>query len=131
MNRTATNKIQLLSAMLALMVAGCFGDNKVSVSGKVTYGGQPIEQGTIRFAPADGQGPTDGGTIDDGAYQVEVTPGRKKVHIEGHKQIGEEKQNPADPSSPLLPVYEPIVNTDVTAEISASRDDLNFDLPSP
>lgn len=113
------------------MLVGCFGDGKLSVSGTVSVNGTPVDQGTIRFAPADGKGPTDGATITAGKYSLQVAPGAKSVHIEGHQQVGEAKQNPDDPSSPVLPVYEPIVNTDVTADISGSRSDLNFDLPTP
>ena len=109
---------------------GCFGDGKVQVSGTVSVNGIPVDQGTIRFAPVDGVGPTDGASITQGSYSVQLTTGSKNVHIEGHKKIGEEKQNPDDPSSPVLPVYEAIVNTDVTVDISASQSDLNFDLPT-
>lgn len=112
------------------LFTGCFGDGKVPVSGTVSVNGIPVDQGTIRFAPVDGIGPTDGAAISGGSYSVELTPGSKNVHIEGHKKVGEEKQNPDDPSSPVLPVYEAVLNTDVTADISARLNDLNFDLPT-
>ncbi len=119
------------AAFMALTAIGCFGDGKINVSGSVSANGQPVDHGTIRFAPTDGHGPTDGGPIEAGKYSAHLMPGDKKVHIEAYKKIGEEKQNPADPSSPVLPVYEPIINTDVTAEVTAGRKDLDFHLESP
>jgi hypothetical protein len=46
----------LLAAMLAMpALVGCGDDNgRVSLSGKVTYDGKPIEIGQIRFVPAPG-----------------------------------------------------------------------------
>lgn len=139
-NRRATpargrslTKYTVVAALVTGLVTtvGCFGDGKIEVSGKVSVAGQPIEQGTIRFAPADGKGPTDGASIAGGKYSVELTPGSKKVHIESSKKVGEKKQNPDDPSSPILPDIQVIFKADVTAEVTASRSDLNFDLPAP
>lgn len=126
----------LATATIALLItAGC-SENKVEVSGRVTFDGQPIDHGTIRFASDDGQGPTAGATIKGGRYQTEVTIGPKTVQIDGYRQTGEEKQNPADPSSPMVPTYEPIVpakfnrESTLSAEITRSQKELNFDLKS-
>lgn len=119
----------LMFAGLLLAGAGCSGDGQVSVSGTVTAAGQPIDEGTIRFEPADGKGPSTGAAITAGNYSTRVTPGAKKVQIKGYQQVGEKKQNPADPSSPMVPVYEPNVDANVTADISEGRSDLDFNLP--
>ena len=122
--------MRFLTVISFLLLTGCLGDGKVSVSGDVSVTGSPVDQGTIRFEPSDGKGPTDGATIAGGRYTVKLTPGKKNVYIEGHQQVGEEKQNPDDPSSPILPVFEPIVKVQVTADIDAGQSDLNFDLPA-
>lgn len=122
--------VALVFAIIALTIGGCFGDGKVDVHGAVSVDGQPVDQGTIRFEPSDGQGPTDGGPIQAGKYSAHLRPGDKKVHIEAYKQVGEQQQNPADPSSPVLPVYEPIISTKVAAQVAGGRNDLDFHLKS-
>ncbi len=73
-------------AGLLLVSTGC--GNSASVSGKVTYNGQPVKVGSITFLPADGQGPSAGGVITDGAYQIEgMTPGEKNVEIKSAPDV--------------------------------------------
>jgi hypothetical protein len=74
-------------------------------------------------------GPTDGGMISAGKYSAEVTPGKKSVHIEGHRQKGMRKHDPNDPRSPMVPDYEVVVRTDVDAEVSSAQPTLDFALP--
>jgi len=125
----ATHCLALLAvAVPALTVTGC-GDGKVKVSGQVTFQQQPVEQGSIRFEGADGQGPTDGSMIANGHYSTSVVPGKKTVQIEGYRKVGESQHDPNDPSSPVLPQFERVVNTSVVVEITTSRDDLDFALP--
>ncbi len=60
--------------MLAAMVAGCAGDGpeRAVVTGKITYQGQPLEKGRIRFVPTkDTKAPISGAEITDGAYVVD------------------------------------------------------------
>jgi hypothetical protein len=70
-------------------VVGCGGDplHKVTVSGSVSYDGQPIERGTIRFTPiGDTPGPASAAEITTGKYSMEarggVPAGRHRVEIE-------------------------------------------------
>ena len=71
-----------MAAALLLAAAGC-GGGDATVSGEVSYEGEPVTAGYITFAPADGKGPTAGGPIKDGKYTVEkVTPGPKVVRVE-------------------------------------------------
>jgi hypothetical protein len=68
---------------LASLVAfvGCAQDT--TVTGNVTFNGQPIERGSIRFVSTDKQGPTFGAVIKDGQYTVEkAVPGPKVVTIQ-------------------------------------------------
>src|SRR5262249_59566164 len=74
-------------ACLLLLAAGC-GPGDGTVTGEVSYDGQPVGRGMITFAPADGQGPTVGGPITSGRYAVDkVPPGRKDVKIEAVKDV--------------------------------------------
>jgi hypothetical protein len=70
------------------MLAGCGGGGGATVSGSVTYDGQPVGDGTITFLPADGKGPTVGGPIAGGRYSVSgVLPGAKVVQITAVKAV--------------------------------------------
>jgi hypothetical protein len=52
--------------------------------GHVSVDGEPLAHGTIAFLPADGKGPTAGGIVKDGQYEVRgMAPGRKIVRVEG------------------------------------------------
>ena len=89
----------LVAALLAF--SGC-GDGKVVVRGVVNVDGQPIEEGSISLEPADGQGPTTGGMIKEGKYELTgnaaVSPGDKIVRIVGLRKTG--KMIEAGPPAP-------------------------------
>lgn len=64
---------------IAMLAAGC-GDS-TTVTGQVTYEGKPVQKGAISFLPADGQGPSCGGSIANGRYTAQLSPGKKIVRI--------------------------------------------------
>jgi hypothetical protein len=90
-----------LAGLTLLATSGCTG-GKVVVRGTVTVDGQPIDEGSISLEPADGQGPTTGGMIQAGKYELvgdaAVIPGAKIVRIVGLRQTG--KMVPAGPPAP-------------------------------
>jgi hypothetical protein len=63
------------------LLAGCGGTGVNSVSGKVELDGQPLETGTIQFAAADGQAPSQAAMIDGGSYQTELQRTNYQVQI--------------------------------------------------
>ncbi|MCS7306377.1 MAG: hypothetical protein NZ602_14875 [Thermoguttaceae bacterium] len=73
------------------LLSGC-GSSLVVVEGQVTWDGKPVEEGNIVFEPADGQGPTAGGKIQNGQYRLAgpsaVQPGDKIVRITGTRKTG-------------------------------------------
>jgi hypothetical protein len=72
----------LVPALVLGLLAGC-GDGSATVSGTVTYDGQPVKEGYVTFSPADGKGPSAGGPIANGRYTAEkVPPGPKIVLVE-------------------------------------------------
>ncbi|MCA9267326.1 MAG: hypothetical protein KDA41_02595 [Planctomycetales bacterium] len=75
----------LIAAALGLALGAAVGCGpRTSVSGRVTYNGQPVANGAITFLPADGQGPSAGAKISGGAYKVDrLEPGDKIVQIVG------------------------------------------------
>src|SRR5262245_60509288 len=96
----------LILAALAIS-SGC-GDGKVVVRGIVNVDGQPIEEGSISLEPADAQGPTTGGIIKEGKYELTgnaaVAPGRKIVRIVGLRKTGKMMEaGPPAPKGTLIP----------------------------
>ena len=84
-NRTALFGLILSIAAIAL---GCGDSGIATVSGAVTYEGEPVMDGMITFTPADGKGPVAGGRIIDGRYGIEkLTPGTKLVKVEAVKAV--------------------------------------------
>jgi hypothetical protein len=124
------------ACLCCVVIAGCSGDRKVHIRGEVRLDGRPVDYGTIRFEPVDGRGPTDGAPIQQGRYSARVTPGLKRVQIDGYREVGREKHDPHDPHSPEVPVYEPCVpeqfnaRTRLQAEISPGCGPLDFQLQS-
>lgn len=123
--------------LVAVFATGCASSPLQLVSGQVTVDGQPLEQGTIDFLAADGNGPTAAALIQDGVYSVEMMPGPKKVIIRGYKVVGQEHASRLDPNSPLVdkkeqflpPVYSDELKTTLTADIPAGgKPDLDFSL---
>jgi hypothetical protein len=78
-------RVAVLAGTL-LVLPGCGG--ATTVSGTVTYEGEPIQEGWVTFLPADGAGSEAGAKITDGQYHVEaIAPGEKTVQIVGVKEV--------------------------------------------
>jgi hypothetical protein len=79
------------TCMAALTLSGC-GSGKIPVNGSVRFAGKPVEEGMITFEPADGKGPTTGGLIAEGKYELEgeagALPGEKIVRIVALRKTG-------------------------------------------
>ncbi|QDU76019.1 hypothetical protein Pan97_30640 [Bremerella volcania] len=88
MNSKLTSLILFMLA--ATLSCGCqsgdSGPPKYSVSGKVSYQGKPVEDGTIIFVPTTtGGGGQVGLPITNGTFQGEITAGAKRVMIEASR----------------------------------------------
>src|SRR4051794_32099560 len=79
---SAAKGVQVLAPLaLIVFVAGCGGDSKTVVQGKVTYNGNPVTTGLINFQPDKGR-PFGGAIQSDGTYTYELPPGNYKVRID-------------------------------------------------
>jgi hypothetical protein len=80
-----------------LCVVGCSKDGGVALEGKVSYGGEPIDVGTITFIPTGGSGIKSGGLIEGGSYKVDPKvgpgPGAHRVEIRWAKLTGKKTKN--------------------------------------
>lgn len=109
----------------AVVLAGCeAGPPSGEVSGTVSFDGAPVEKGSITFTPADGKGPTAGGTIQGGRYSVAKVPvGASKVSITGDKETGKKKlyDTPDSPVGVMTSNYLP-------EKFSGDDTELRFDV---
>jgi len=119
--------------MIALLIlAGCGGGGvaEYSVTGTVTFDGQPVEKGEIRFVSADSQGAAYAGAIENGKFECKVTEGKKRVEIAATR----ESATPAADGLPDYVSYIPAAyNTESTleAEVKAGGGNaFTFDLKS-
>ncbi len=89
----------LRAVLLAVILcgAGCSKDGGVALEGKVSYGGEPIDVGTITFIPTSGSGIKSGGLIESGGYKVDSKvgpgPGAHRVEIRWAKPTGKKTKN--------------------------------------
>ena len=87
----------LMTVLLAAFAAGCGsgadGPPRVSIAGKVTLDGQPLESGVIRFIPsADSLGPAAAAVIAGGEYELTDEDGP----VLGHHRVEIEATNFAE-----------------------------------
>jgi hypothetical protein len=90
--RTQLSIAFVVLAALALQGCGDSGPKTYSVTGTVTFGGQPVEQGSIVFDPVDGLGTSAMGGIQNGSYTAEVPEGEKIVRISAVRTLTEKDQ---------------------------------------
>ena len=114
-SRTANIHGWFLAVLLAFTVGCGRNTGKVSIGGDVSYDGQPVASGTIIFAPVEGtQGPSTGGGIEGGRYQVPaqkgpLAGGRYKVEITAMRKTGKALPNMFDPKGQSLEAVEQFV----------------------
>lgn len=86
--------VVLLVTALPLLFTSCGGSSgRYPVQGAVSYGGEPIDQGSIVFLPVGGEAIKTGGPIKDGRYEIPAEkgppPGKHKVLLFWEKKTGE------------------------------------------
>lgn len=131
------------AAVLSLLAfvacgTGC-GPAGYRVSGAVSFADVPVDGGTISFVPADGNGPTFGGMIKQGRYEVVApTPGQKIVRVSAVRPTG--RKVPPDPlngdAGPVdeIAQYIPEQYNDrstLTCDVVAGPNSFDFHLKSP
>jgi hypothetical protein len=127
-----------LCVLLSAVLAGGCGQATARVKGQVRFAGQPVETGTISFEPADRQGPTAGGTIRNGTYELTepIFPGSKIVRIRAMRKTGRKVEaGPPLPKGHLVDVEEQYLpalyndKTTLTADITPGKiNEVDFDL---
>lgn len=127
----------ILLTAAALTLPGCAGGIKTyPVSGKVTFNGKEVPNGTISFIPKSGETAT-GEIRPDGSYRLTTrrsgdgaVPGTYTVVIVAMQDMGNrmpEDRTPLPP--PIVPnKYTSAATTDLTAEVKEQDNTINFDL---
>jgi hypothetical protein len=116
----------ILAALCAATLAGCGGgDERRSLSGTVTFNGQPVVFGEVVFRPE--KGPEGSATIREGKFDTAlesgrgVIPGPNRMFVTGYESepisIGDET---ADVGL-SLPIF---INYEMKADISGSTYDI-------
>ena len=141
------NFLKALSNVTFALIVSCtgFGCGKTgpersTVSGTVSYGGEPVEQGVIVFTPVDAKsGQAVGGNIVNGKYEIAggkgPFPGSYLVKIEASRKTGRQVQagNPAPPGT-MIDEVKPFIpakynsQTTLNAEIGPGKNSKDFDL---
>jgi hypothetical protein len=134
------------SIIILLLLVGCGSDNPLgrqAISGRVTFDGAALDQGTIEFSPASERGVTAGAAVRNGEYSIPalkgLPPGKYIVRI---NSVTSDSAHNTQASSELgmavgaslgieriAPAYN--VASKITAEIVAGHAaEFNFDTKS-
>ena len=130
-----------LTALVVLLVCPACSSGRVPVRGEVTFDGKAIEDGTISLEPADGKGPTTGGKITAGRYELtgDAAPlaGRKVVRIFAVRKTGKKVAAQFAPAGTMIDNVESYVpsvynsNSSLTCEVSSEgSEQIDFNLKS-
>jgi hypothetical protein len=133
-----TLSLFVAGSILAAALQGCGGDRgpqRVAVAGTVTFRGQPVEKGQIRFVPCPGtEAPVSAAAIVDGKYEVAgsgVPLGTHRIVVTARRvPQGSARQGPTDRGAPgeqFIPTkYN--VNSKLTITIPPGSDGIRKDL---
>ncbi len=130
--------LQTTGLVAAMMIIGCGGVDDapptVSISGEVTFNGEPLPSGEIIFRPSDKGSRSDAAQIKDGKYTIEkCTLGAKRVEITAmreDKSAGVQTLETGE-SGPALQQYIPAEYNDkstLTADVK-EEDGQTFNFP--
>jgi hypothetical protein len=112
-----------------------------SLSGSVTYNGEPVENGSITFASADGSGPGFGAKVVDGRYKTDkVRRGQHIVYVRGLTKAPRltrevfaklREQSGKRAGLPVDYIPENAAGNSQTLEIEGGRQVLDFKIKGP
>lgn len=103
------------------------------VTGIVTLDGEPLEDVLVQFSPLEGRG-SESMTDSDGKYELIYVYPTKGAKVGKHKVTI--RTPPVDDSDPEAPEIEEIIpakyhlDSTLTAEVKAERNQINFELKS-
>lgn len=82
-------------ALLLFLVLGCdTGPKMYPVAGKITFDGEPVEDGVITLIALEPGIAPDAGPIKNGAFHFKAKAGAKKVEIRASRVVGQSAMGP-------------------------------------
>lgn len=131
----AFGSFKVISILFVCVVFGCGSDSNIaSVSGIVTFEGEPLEGATVMFFPESGRGSI-GLTRTDGSYVLAYTATTKGAVIGTHKvtisieapdELGEDSPPPILRKLPAK--YASFEKTELTANVIKGSNKIDFSL---
>ncbi|MBN9120536.1 MAG: hypothetical protein J0I06_15520 [Planctomycetes bacterium] len=119
----------LAAAIVALSGCGDGAGRTAKVSGKVTFDGKPLDQGTITFRSPNKGAPLQSGDIKEGKYECSSPVGKVTVGIEAFQPTPAGEQTGMGKRNYIPEKYN--VKSELTADVSESGpNEFNFDLRS-
>ena len=126
---------------VVVITVGCGGltDGRLQISGEVTFDGQPVADGYVTLSPL-GRGPSAGGRIQDGKFNIErekgPMAGKYRVVLQAMRETG--RMIPIDPALPDDTVAETVqylparynTRSQLTADLSPDNTHLVLELSS-
>jgi hypothetical protein len=118
-------------SLALLLVIGCGKkSDTVSIGGRVSYRGQPLSDAAVTFYPTAGR-PVSAPVSDQGEYEIELLPGDYTVTVNVGAEIppGYKEGDPLPPPKvELPPQYTTMAQTKLTATVSESGQQIDFEL---
>ncbi len=138
-NRNAPVRASKLALFAALVLGGCSGcgsggaaDSSLStlvpVKGKVTFKGEPLTTGTIRFEPDDFGRAASGKLQPDGTYVLSTLKEGDGV-VPGHHRVSITNLDPKSKAGALPKKQWAAAMANLEADVSADKTEINFDIP--
>lgn len=121
--------------LAALFIAGC-APAAVTLSGKVTVNGQPLEKGIIDFAPLDKAPISPSAEIVNGQYQLKLAPGKKQVSISA-PVVTDRRPEHNGPGALMVEITAESIpakynaKTELTIEVTAATTNKDWELKTP
>lgn len=131
--RRSVCEFRILAIVSLLGLLGC-SDGKSTVSGTVTFDGQPVASGSITFVKNDGQLIREGAIINNGAFRATLPPGNYQVELSARKVVGKQKQKGFDGKDEEIELTQELfparynTSTTLSAKIDPGPNTLKLDI---
>jgi hypothetical protein len=126
-------KLAIVAAMLLGWCGGCGASGSgalpslVPVKGKVTFKGQPVTTGTVRFEPDDYGRPASGKLQSDGTYVLTTLKEGDGV-VPGHHRVSIRDLNIKSTDGARLQKHLNASKTKLEADVSAEKTEFAFEI---
>jgi hypothetical protein len=125
--------IGLLVPLVSLLsVAGCSKPGRPgyqTVTGRVTFDGEPLTEGFVQFCPMDSQTPPESGRIEKGSYRLQSKAGKVSVKIISSRQTGKMDPIMGNPIEEMFIPERYNAKSELTADVVADKaNTIDFEL---